>query len=682
MFDLKAFYREYNEKVKDSYPETLTKIKEICDFTKDFDEAGDKKEYYKFFNYTGAFILKMADFENKVDDQYFQSADFDELWEENKEFYEDVIPENYGESYVDPANCVRIFGDKYGQLMSVFFKYYRNYISYAYMHKVFKMEEFNQLFIDVFEYIRENEINYDELKSIITSIRRKDRLEENILAIKERFGKEFQYFREIVEYSDLKDLRYLFKYGSNITENEIKIAKFMREYPEQKLKTLTKQVAKAYLNGFKRDNKDITKKTTVKVVYNIGQERLAKQLFEDLKELNLIPVVSDTSSTKVNKQYNYDYRFEAALYLDEAYTALVEKNQEDAFEECKDILGTFSGVIHFGNFGEPPFNPENKKENLKFSPEQQKLYQVHQSNIMKTFNKYAPREEWSFTAISFPSPEIGDNFEEVFEDILRVNMLDSELYEGYQKNIIDALDLATYVHVKGKGDNRTDLKVNLQKLNDPDKETNFVNCGADVNIPVGEVFTTPKLAGTNGVYQVEEAYLSGLKFQDLEITFEDGFVKDYNCKNFENDEDNRKYIEENLLFPHKTLPMGEFAIGTNTLAYVISRKHNILDVLPVLIIEKMGPHLAIGDTCFGFEEDKPVFNVIDNKEVTARENEKTKLRKTNIQDAYTSKHIDITIPYESIEFIAAVTGDGERIDIIRDGRFVLAGTEELNKPFE
>jgi len=39
------------------------------------------------------------------------------------------------------------------------------------------------------------------------------------------------------------------------------------------------------------------------------------------------------------------------------------------------------------------------------------------------------------------------------------------------------------------------------------------------------------------------------------------------------------YIEENLMFPHSTLPMGEFAIGTNTLAYVVSRKYKILDVL-------------------------------------------------------------------------------------------------------
>ena len=144
----------------------------------------------------------------------------------------------------------------------------------------------------------------------------------------------------------------------------------------------------------------------------------------------------------------------------------------------------------------------------------------------------------------------------------------------------------------------------------------------------------------------------------------------------------KKYILENLLFPHKTLPLGEFAIGTNTLAYVIAKRHNIMNVLPVLIIEKMGPHFAIGDTCFRMEEDKPIYNPLDKKEIIARENEKTALRKTNMKEAYTYIHTDITLPYESIEFITVITKSGEKIDIIKNGKFVLNGCEELNKPFE
>jgi len=130
------------------------------------------------------------------------------------------------------------------------------------------------------------------------------------------------------------------------------------------------------------------------------------------------------------------------------------------------------------------------------------------------------------------------------------------------------------------------------------------------------------------------------------------------------------------------LPLGEFAIGTNTLAYVISKKYDILNILPVLIVEKMGPHFAIGDTCFSHEEDHPIFNQFNKKEIIARDNEKSELRLENFNLAYTNVHIDITLPYENIAFISAVMENGEKVDIIRDGRFVLKGTEELNKPLE
>jgi len=58
------------------------------------------------------------------------------------------------------------------------------------------------------------------------------------------------------------------------------------------------------------------------------------------------------------------------------------------------------------------------------------------------------------------------------------------------------------------------------------------------------------------------------------------------------------------------------------------------------------------------------------------------LRKTDAKEAYVFRHIDITLPYESIAFVSAVTQAGHRIEIIEDGRFVVEGTEDLNKPFD
>ena len=96
------------------------------------------------------------------------------------------------------------------------------------------------------------------------------------------------------------------------------------------------------------------------------------------------------------------------------------------------------------------------------------------------------------------------------------------------------------------------MKVMLHTLQNPDRETNFENCVADVNIPVGEVFTSPVLTGTEGTLHVSHVYLDELEYKDLILRFEDGRVTDYSCANFTAEEENRKLIKDNILFHQLT----------------------------------------------------------------------------------------------------------------------------------
>ena len=127
--------------------------------------------------------------------------------------------------------------------------------------------------------------------------------------------------------------------------------------------------------------------------------------------------------------------------------------------------------------------------------------------------------------------------------------------------------------------------------------------------------------------------------------------------------------------------MGEFAIGTNTTAFAMGVRYDMFRQLPILIAEKTGPHFAVGDTCYSYAEDVAVFNP-DGKEIIARDNECSILRKSEPEKAYFSCHTDITIPYFELGEISAVRADGSRIPIIADSRFVLPGTELLNEPLE
>ena len=355
--------------------------------------------------------------------------------------------------------------------------------------------------------------------------------------------------------------------------------------------------------------------------------------------------------------------------------------QREAFEKYKELAAGHAGPACIEVFGEVPFVPENKKSACTLTEDQQKLRVRMDSESGQITNRYIIGEERSFTIIAYPVPEIGGNYPEIFRETVKVNTLDYKKYQQIQQRLIDLLDRGVSIHVAGGNGNQTDLTVRLHSLKDPQKETNFENCVADVNIPVGEVFTSPVLSGTEGLLHVKKVYLEGLEYRDLKITLKDGMVTDYTCANFQREEDNRRYIEENILYHHRSLPLGEFAIGTNTTAYAMARKYEIEDKLPILIAEKTGPHFAFGDTCYSWQEETKVYNP-DGKEIIARDNERSLLRKTDAAAAYFNCHTDITIPYEELGHIRVRTAEGEELSIIERGLFVPEGTEELNEALD
>ena len=671
----KELIQKLNHGAKKEYEKDLQKVKAI------WEEEHDQKDKFRKFAFTIADkLLFYSELEKEFSENYFKENSPDDLKATNSQLFNELKAENYKVCYANPEYTSTVFGTELGPMFASFYTSVRSCLNFALEHKLYALQRKLDQFLELYELLKTGIKETSEYKKIIIKLTKDLHMDRTTIHILEQFDPEISKYDDIVMNTDLSSTNYLYQYGKNISSNEIMTAEFLMNYPENKVNKLVTAMIKAYIRGFELSRKDIKKKETLKIIYNIGQERIVRELVKGFNARGLKVILNDAISTSANRQYGYDHRFDKALYFDEDFVNRMLAHQEEVMETCSDHLVKFSGPIFFNKFGEKPFKPIQKKTCLKLTSEQQKLNQFYSVSMNKLYQKYMPRTETSFSIIGFPVPDIGEQFEAIFEDTLALNMIDTDHHEQIQQHIVDILDKADFVHVKGKNRNQTDIMVKMQKLVNPSKHTNFVNCGADVNIPVGEVFTSPTLKATNGVLHVKETYLKSLRYENLKITFEDGYVKEYTCSNFKDEEDNKSYIQENILFPHQTLPLGEFAIGTNTMAHIMSKKYNILPIMPVLIVEKMGPHFAIGDTCFSWEEDFAVFNPIDGKEITARENEHSAMRKTDIQKAYTNSHTDITLPYEELDFISAITKEGEKINIIRNGRFAIPGTEELNIP--
>lgn len=650
-----------------------TKIKAIIGKTTD-------KPKHVFVKNLGENLLTWLSLEETLNDAFFKDNDLDALRKHNTGLYSEIIGEEYKTSYANPDYACHLFDKELGQLLTVIYTDFRSCIRKAFQHDKKGLQTYSEFFIEFSE-----ALIADQSLTELAKLYKTFKLNTLHASYTKRFITQADpvnsFAQKLIINEDLSDLRYLFKYGVYITDNEIKTAEFLNNYNMDEMKSLMTMTAKAYVKGFETDGKDVTLRNNVQIKFNVGQEQMIRVLIDAFKSENLTGFLGGIISTPANKQYDYDHRFDDGVYLDEEFAVADIDMFSTVIEEIKEVAYDYSGIMYFDKFGETPFAPASKSTCIQYTDEQNRLSQEVKNKTRGKYDEYFKGTETSFCIIAFPVPEIGEKFNEIYADTCEINKLSSEEYLPIQQHIIDALDQAEYVHVKGVDGNETDIKVMHGGLETPEKQTNYYNCGADVNIPVGEVFTSPVLKGTDGMLHLDVVFLDELKYLDLKLTFKDGYVTDYTCKNFEDESENKKYIEENLLFPHKTLPLGEFAIGTNTLAYVIAEKHDIVDILPILIVEKMGPHFAVGDTCYTYAEDIDVFNP-DGKCIIARDNEKSILRKEDMSKAYTNVHTDITLPYDSIGHINAVKADGKHIEIIKNGRFVLKGTEKLNEPFK
>lgn len=684
----------FEDNLDERYGLAFERIKQInseCDILQD--------GFCEYFKRVSGFIIEMDKLKHNIDTKCYENAALEELQRVNTDLYRDVLDSTdaYDKSFANPSYACERLGLDYGRLLSFLYIEIRGMIVYAYEKRTAQMTAVAELFVEIYCMFEQAD-RLPEYKSVLDCVYWyvSDYSDDMIeYRISEMLNPDYSFATDIIMNSDLNDLRYLYRFGEYITDNEIKTARYLNSLSQSEIESMAATFTEGYRIGFELGNKDISKKKTVNIRYCIGFERLVREEIKQFEKIGLKSTIYRAAadsinkkmhikigyvSTSPNKQMDYDHRFDNALYLDSQFVERKLGALKLAYEKNKTYAAEFGGPAVMEIFGEVPFEPVDKPESLRLDEKQQKLSVKYNNEASAIVNTYIKGEERSFTIIAYPIPEIGDNYEQIFNETVKINTLDYDKYKVIQQNIIEALDGADYVSVKGCNGNTTDMRVSIMPIADKTSQTVFENCLADVNIPLGEVFTSPVLKNTTGRLNVSQVYLNDLKFKNLTVEFRDGFVTGYNCDNFADEDKNKAFFKENVLYNHDTLPIGEFAIGTNTTAYVMANKYDIVYKLPILIVEKMGPHFAIGDTCYSRSEDIVVFNP-NGKEIISRDNEVSLLRKTQPEKAYFNCHTDITIPYDEIGSISAIHSDGKEIKIIENGRFVLEGCEELNKPF-
>ena len=688
--DYRERWKEENESAAERFALASERIRGISE------EDTVQQPFRDYFRAAAQFLAMTEELYRLEARGDYRNLSLEQLEAWNCRLYGDILKGRYEASYASPVYASEKLGAEYGPLLAFLYTELRDDIVFAHECRLMDMTILRELFVEIYNQFEGEAPKAEEVKDTLYWFF-SDYADRMVpFRLREQLDPDLSFGKDIVMESDLSDLRYLYFYGEYVSEEDRQMAAFLNRLPEEEIVRMADAYTEGYRKGFEVTGRDLSRKKTVSLLYELGFERMARQAVKNFRAMGLEPILyrspvwsSDKTpnrkrgfhGTSPNRQMEYDHRYDQALYLTKAYTERKLAVLKVAYEACKDLAAVYGGPALIETFGEEVFHPENRPQCLAFSAKQEKLSNACAGEAAQIANAYIPGEETSFTIIAFPRPSIGPEFEEIFRETVRINTLDYEVYKTVQQAIIDRLDQAEYLVITGKGENRTRLKVMLHRLEDPARQTNFENCVADVNIPVGEVFTSPVLEGTEGLLQVGSVYIGEICFRNLRMQFDGGWVTDYGCDNFPDPEQGRALVRQVILKNHDSLPMGECAIGTNTAAYAMARRFGIIDKLPILIAEKMGPHFAVGDTCYSWSEDTAVYNP-DGKEIIARDNEVSLQRKEDLSKAYFNCHTDITLPYPELDEIYGVSREGEKLPILSNGRFAVPGTEMLNRQLD
>lgn len=161
----------------------------------------------------------------------------------------------------------------------------------------------------------------------------------------------------------------------------------------------------------------------------------------------------------------------------------------------------------------------------------------------------------------YPSPAFAMNAKmptAAFADFYyKACLLDYALLDERMKPLHELLAKGKELRLVGQG---TDISFSIEGQS-------WIPCAGDLNIPDGEIFSSPLLTSVNGTITYAPSVYDGKPFEFVKLVVKDGVVVDF-------DSSNQSSLEEILSTDEGARRFGEFSFGTNP--YIDQPMYDIL----------------------------------------------------------------------------------------------------------
>ena len=306
----------------------------------------------------------------------YRSLSLEQLEAWNCRLYGEILKGRYETSYASPVYASEKLGAEYGPLLAFLYTELRDDIVFAHECRLMDMTILRELFVEIYNQFEGEAPKAEEVKDTLYWFF-SDYADRMVpFRLREQLDPDLSFGKDIVMDSDLSDLRYLYFYGEYVSEEDRQMAAFLNRLPEEEIVRMADAYTEGYRKGFEVTGRDLSRKKTVSLLYELGFERMARQAVKNFRAMGLEPILyrspvwsSDKTpnrkrgfhGTSPNRQMEYDHRYDQALYLTKAYTERKLAVLKVAYEACKDLAAVYGGPALIETFGEEVFHPENRR---------------------------------------------------------------------------------------------------------------------------------------------------------------------------------------------------------------------------------------------------------------------------------------------------------------------------------
>ena len=395
-------WNEENTQITERYDLASDRIQEIPG------ENRIPEPFRSYFTEMSRFAGQIEELARRQLRDELESLSLEELKELNDSLYRDILPEHYGESYGNPEYAAEKLGEDWGPLLSAFYAQFRGAIVFAYECRLTDItilfETLLELYGEFADAAGHNPSGLPDIRNVKDVLYWffSDYTDVTLTyRIREQLDPELTFARDRIMDSDLSDLRYLYSFGEYISETELQVAEFLNSLPQETIDQMAYAYTEGYRKGFEVTGRELSSKKTVGIRYELGFERMIRAAILQFEAMGLKPViyrapvwlVTKTPGRRIgyhgtspNSQFDYDHRYDQAIFFDKAFKERKLAVLRTAYETYKKEASWYAGPAVVETFGEEGFQPVNKEAAYVLSEKQQELT-IAYSNVHADFRR-------------------------------------------------------------------------------------------------------------------------------------------------------------------------------------------------------------------------------------------------------------------------------------------------------